>query len=85
MQILLINPPIYDFACFDYWLKPLGLLYIADFLRKNNINIELFDFLDRHSQYLDKYIPDKEFSTGNFNKVKIEKPAVSQGSIIDMV
>ncbi len=76
MQILLVNPPIYDFACFDYWLKPLGLLYIADFLRKNNIDIELFDFMDRHSEYLEKYIPDKEFATGNFHKTKIEKPSV---------
>jgi hypothetical protein len=28
--ILLINPWIYDFAAFDFWTKPLGLLQIGD-------------------------------------------------------
>jgi len=34
MKILLINPWIYDFAAYDEWMKPLGLLYIASFLEK---------------------------------------------------
>ena len=28
-KILLVNPPIYDFAAYDFWLKPYGLLYIC--------------------------------------------------------
>ena len=31
--ILLINPWIYDFAAYDLWSKPLGLLYIAALLK----------------------------------------------------
>jgi hypothetical protein len=46
-KILLVNPPIYDFAAYDFWLKPYGLLRIAGRLRKGN-NLYLFDYLDRH-------------------------------------
>jgi len=28
-HILLINPWITDFAAYNFWIKPLGLLYIA--------------------------------------------------------
>jgi hypothetical protein len=34
-QILLINPWIHDFAAYDFWLKPLGLLYLGGLLRQN--------------------------------------------------
>ena len=32
-KILLVNPPIYDFSAYDFWLKPAGLLRVAGFLR----------------------------------------------------
>ena len=28
-RILLVNPPIYDFAAYDFWLKPYGMLRAA--------------------------------------------------------
>ena len=34
-KILLINPWIHDFAAYDFWLKPLGLLYLGGLLRAN--------------------------------------------------
>lgn len=76
MQILLVNPPIYDFTCYDYWLKPLGLLYVASFLRGNNIDFDYFDFMDRRSVFLEKIYKTKFFSTGKFRKEKIEKNQV---------
>jgi hypothetical protein len=33
MKLILINPWIYDFAAYDLWSKPLGLLYLAGYLR----------------------------------------------------
>jgi len=45
-KILLVNPPIYDFAAYDFWLKPYGLLSVAGFLR-GKADFHLFDFLDR--------------------------------------
>jgi hypothetical protein len=46
MKILLVNPPIYDFAAYDFWLKPYGLLSVAGYLR-GRAEFKLFDYLDR--------------------------------------
>lgn len=45
-RILLVDPPIYDFAAYDFWLKPYGMLSVAGFLRAK-ADFKLFDFLDR--------------------------------------
>ena len=45
-KILLVNPPIYDFAAYDFWLKPYGLLSVAGYLRGKS-DFKLFDYLDR--------------------------------------
>jgi len=45
-KILLVNPPIYDFAAYDFWIKPYGLLSVAGFLR-GKAEFKLFDYLDR--------------------------------------
>jgi len=42
----LINPWIYDFAAYDFWLKPLGLLYLGGLLRQNGHRIHFIDCLD---------------------------------------
>jgi tRNA A37 methylthiotransferase MiaB len=44
-KILLLNPPIYDFAAYDFWLKPYGLLSVAGYLR-GRAEFVLFDYLD---------------------------------------
>ncbi len=46
-NILCVNPFIHDFAAFDFWAKPLGLLQIAAVLRKHSINVNYIDCLDR--------------------------------------
>ncbi|MFA5906845.1 MAG: radical SAM protein [Desulfobacula sp.] len=46
-HILCINPWIHDFAAFDFWAKPLGLLSIAAILRENGLKISYIDCLDR--------------------------------------
>jgi len=45
-KILLVNPPIYDFAAYGFWLMPYGMLSVAGFLR-GNAEFRLFDYLDR--------------------------------------
>ena len=44
-RILLVNPPIYDFAAHDFWLRPYGLLRVAGYLR-DQAELRLFDYLD---------------------------------------
>ena len=47
-KVLLISPWIYDFAAYDLWSEPLGLLYIAALLREYGYEVSLIDCLDRH-------------------------------------
>ncbi len=43
--ILLINPWIHDFAAYDLWVRPLGLLYLASFLRLGRFRVRVIDCL----------------------------------------
>jgi radical SAM superfamily enzyme YgiQ (UPF0313 family) len=43
--LLLINPWIYDFAAFDFFARPLGLLYLASFLAHRGYEVHLLDCL----------------------------------------
>jgi len=45
-RILLINPWIHDFAAYDLWAKPVGLLYLASTLKINGYDVDLIDCLD---------------------------------------
>ncbi|MFO8088697.1 MAG: cobalamin-dependent protein [Desulfatiglandaceae bacterium] len=47
-SLILINPWIYDFAAYDMWSKPLGLLTIASMLRRKGFDVRLIDCLDIH-------------------------------------
>ena len=47
-SVILINPWIYDFAAYDMWSKPLGLLYLAGYLRRWGFRVHLIDCLDVH-------------------------------------
>jgi len=66
-HILLINPWITDFAAYNFWIKPLGLLCIAGLLRRNGFRITLIDCLDHLAK-------TKRYGDGKFLKTKIEKP-----------
>ncbi len=47
-HVLCVNPWIHDFAAFDFWLKPLGLLTLAGMLRQAGIRVSFIDCLDRY-------------------------------------
>ncbi len=47
MHILLVNPWIHDFAAYDFWAKPLGLLQLAALLRLHGCRVSYLDCLDR--------------------------------------
>jgi len=66
-HILLINPWITDFAAYNLWLRPLGLLSIASFLRKHEFQVTLIDCLGYS-------VKQKEYGDGKFLRTIIEKP-----------
>jgi len=76
-NILLINPWIYDFTAYDFWLKPLGLLYVASLLKKHgSFHLHFIDCLDRHHPLLDKKYKSKLDGRGPFPKEEVPKPEV---------
>ncbi len=80
-NLLLINPWIYDFAAYDFWMKPLGLLQIASILRENGYQIFYVDCLDRcHPELLKLRNADfpkaKDDGRGKFYRERVEKPEI---------
>ena len=80
-NLLLINPWIYDFTAYDFWSKPLGLLYVASILRGQGYEISYIDCMDRYNQEVlklqNKEFPKKdEFGRGTFYKELIKRPAI---------
>jgi len=66
-HILLINPWITDFAAYNFWIKPHGLLSIASFLKNNGFKIAFVDCLD-------STVKRNKYGDGKFRKIEIEKP-----------
>jgi len=80
-NLLLINPWIYDFTAYDFWSKPLGLLYIASILRKQGYEISYIDCMDRYNREIlklqNREFPKKDkFGRGFFYKEEIKKPEI---------
>lgn len=67
-HILLINPWITDFAAYNFWIRPHGLLSVASFLRESGFKITFIDCLDPTAT-------KKRYGDGKFHKMEIEKPA----------
>ncbi len=79
--VLLINPPVYDFAVYDLFSKPLGLLYLAARLRRAGYTVRLIDCMDRHFPELTRqhHPPTvKDNGTGKYFSQIIERPGCLQ-------
>lgn len=77
MHALLINPWIYDFKCYDFWMKPHGLLRIATILKNNNFSVDLIDCMDRFSEEMKNYEQKHdEYGKGHFYSEEISKPDI---------
>ena len=73
-KVLLINPWIYDFAAYDMWAKPVGLMYIGSVLRKNGLDVELIDCMSAEHPLMRKKPKRKPRGDGKFYREIIEKP-----------
>lgn len=68
LRILLINPWIYDFAAYNLWARPLGLLKVAEYLSSFDAELLLIDCTDS--------VEIKEYGIGKFRTEPVDKPAV---------
>jgi len=65
VKLLLVNPPIYDFTAYDFWLRPYGLLRVGGRLRSHPMTF--FDYLRSHKR--------DAFGRGRFDQQLMMKPA----------
>ena len=74
-HILLVNPWIHDFAAYDFWAKPMGMLTIAALLRYHGISVSYIDCLDRFHPKAPKADPAARYGRGPYLKTRIAKPS----------
>jgi len=70
-RALLINPWIYDFAAYNLWVRPLGLLMVAEYLSAYDVDLFFIDCTDAFKTRRD--------GTGKFIKELVEKPEILKG------
>ena len=66
VNLLLVNPPIYDFTAFDFWLRPYGLLRVGGLLRE--FDLTAFDYLVSRDR--------DAFGRGRYDQQPVVKPRV---------
>jgi radical SAM superfamily enzyme YgiQ (UPF0313 family) len=67
--LLLVNPWIHDFAAYNLWSAPLGLLTLAGFLRLAGFPVQVLDALGGEAGNRDH----QSFGTGKFLRSRIPK------------
>jgi radical SAM superfamily enzyme YgiQ (UPF0313 family) len=73
-HILLVNPWIHDFAAYDFWAKPLGLLTLAALLRSHGLSVSYIDCLDRFHPKAPAGDPSARYGRGPYLKTRIARP-----------
>ncbi len=73
-HILLVNPWIHDFAAYDFWAKPIGLLYLGAILRHHGFKTTYIDCLDRFHPEAPAADPYAQYGRGPYYKTRIQKP-----------
>ena len=73
-HILLVNPWIHDFAAYDFWAKPLGLLTLAALLQSHGVSISYIDCLDRFHPRALPADPSARWGRGPYLKTQIARP-----------
>ena len=78
-ELILVNPWITDFAAYDLWSKPLGLLTVAGLLRRRGYTVHVIDCLDVRHPGMRRdggFLPPvrRAYGTGKFWRTEIPRP-----------
>jgi radical SAM superfamily enzyme YgiQ (UPF0313 family) len=73
-QILLVNPWIHDFAAYDFWAAPLGLLSLGGVLRHHGFRVSYINCLERFHPRAPSVDPASRNGRGPYLKTKIPPP-----------
>ena len=71
LKILLINPWIYDFAAYDLWARPFGLLKVAEYLISFDVGLTLIDCMEGSDA--------GKYGTGHYRFDEVPKPEILNG------
>ena len=74
-HILLVNPWIDDFAAYDVWAQPLGLLMLAGLLRRQGYRLSYLDCLDRFHPRAPRSDPFTRHGRGPYIKTPLPAPS----------
>ena len=80
-RLLLINPWIYDFAAFNLWVEPIGLLSIGSIFHQHGYQLDFIDCLDRYNPDLLEMQglttpKGNAYGTGKYHQEPVERPEV---------
>jgi len=73
-HLLFINPWIHDFAAYDFWAKPLGLLTLAAVCRQHGFSVSYLDCLNRYHPRAPEADSEARHGRGPYLKTPIPKP-----------
>lgn len=73
-HILFVNPWIHDFAAYDVWAKPYGLLSLAAIVRHHGYRVSYIDCLNRFHKNEPPKDPTLRNGRGPYPKNEISKP-----------
>lgn len=75
-HVLLVNPWIHDFAAYDFWAKPYGLLSLGALLRAHGIRVSYVDCLDRFHTRMPPADLHARHGRGPYLKTPVAKPGL---------
>ena len=79
-HILCVNPWIHDFAAYDVWARPMGLLILAALLREKGFHVSFVDCLNRFHPRASKKDPYSKQGRGPYFKQRLPLPEGLDGS-----
>lgn len=79
-RILCVNPWIHDFAAYDVWASPLGLLTLAALLREKGFQVDFIDCLSRFHPLNRKKPTDSRQGRGPYMKSPLPLPPGLEGT-----
>jgi hypothetical protein len=76
VRVCVVNPPVYDFSAYDFWVRPYGALQAAGYLA-GAAEVRLFDYLDRfHPSAPARQGEPESYGRGKYRAEIVRKPAV---------
>jgi len=74
-HILFINPWIHDFAAFDFWARPMGLMQLIAIVRSQGMPVSYVDCLNRfHPRASTIKLKQYRYGRGAYLKTRITRP-----------